>query len=108
MNRWKIPAWLEQEVLDRDRYCIYCGVVFTEQAGPRRSRRSWEHIINDARLISRENIAFCCIGCNASKGAKVLVEWLESNYCKSRGITEQSVSSVVREALSRTRNTDHA
>lgn len=99
MNRWGIPAWLEREVIERDRYCVYCGVEFVEQIASRRDRPSWEHIINDARIITRENIARCCIGCNASKGAKSLSGWLESEYCRSRGITRESVALVVRSAL---------
>ena len=74
MNRWNIPNWLEREVIARDRSCVYCGVEFTEQSASRRYRPSWEHIINDARIITRENIARCCIGCNASKGTKNLLE----------------------------------
>jgi hypothetical protein len=63
------------------------------------STPSWEHIVNDARIVSRENIARCCISCNASKGAKDLIVWLDSNYCKKRGITKDSVASIVRKAL---------
>ncbi|MEI6758747.1 MAG: hypothetical protein WCK85_12925, partial [Chlorobium sp.] len=58
-----------------------------------RDRPSWEHIINDARIITRENIARCCLGCNASKGAKTLAEWLDSKYCNGHGITRDSVAS---------------
>ena len=100
MNRWKIPHWLEEEVLARDRYCIYCGIEFTTSAAQRRIKPSWEHIINDARIVTRENIALCCVGCNASKGAKSLSMWLESDYCKSRGITAMSVATVAQVALS--------
>jgi hypothetical protein len=96
MNRWNIPHELEHEVLARDRHCIYCGVDFGSVSAERRSRPSWEHIINDATIITRENIARCCIGCNASKGVKSLPVWLESNYCRSRGITAESVASVAR------------
>jgi hypothetical protein len=96
MNRWNIPDWLEDEVIGRDRCCIYCGVDFTAQSTGRRNMPSWEHIINDARIITRENIARCCVGCNASKGTKPLAEWLESPYCRTRGITAESVASVVR------------
>jgi hypothetical protein len=67
MNRWDIPDWLEREVVKRDHCCIYCGVEFTARSPSRRDRPSWEHIINDARTITRENIARCCVGCNASK-----------------------------------------
>ena len=99
MNRWNIPGWLEREVIERDRHCVYCGVEFTVHRARRRDRPSWEHIINDARIITPENIARCCVGCNASKGTKSLVEWLQSKYCGTHRITRGSVASVVRSAL---------
>jgi 5-methylcytosine-specific restriction endonuclease McrA len=99
MNRWNIPDWLEREIIERDRRCVYCSVDFTAENMSRRHRPSWEHIINDARIITRENIARCCVGCNSSKGTKSLNEWLESAYCRARGITPATVSSVVRSAL---------
>ena len=100
MNRWGIPDWLEREVIERDRACVYCGVVFTHTNENRRLKASWEHIINDARIVTRENIALCCIACNASKGAKRLMDWLDSKYCKIHGITADSVADVVRNAIS--------
>jgi hypothetical protein len=100
MNRWGIPEWLEREVKERDRSCVYCGVVFSLTNKDRRSKPSWEHIINDARIITSENIALCCIACNASKGVKLLVDWLNSKYCKRRGITANSVAEIVKKAFS--------
>ena len=99
MNNWKIPAWLEREVIERDQSCVYCGISFTQVSNLRRERRSWEHIVNDATIVTRDNIALCCIGCNASKGAKTLEQWLASRYCSDRQISAQSVSPVVRAAL---------
>jgi hypothetical protein len=100
-NRWHIPDCLEHEVLQRDRSCIYCGIVFGLADAPFGSRPSWEHIVNDARIITRENIARCCRSCNASKGVKPLSLWLASAYCKQRGITKESVAAVVRSAFDR-------
>ena len=100
MNRWNIPCWLEQEVLARDAVCIYCGVDFSLPASARGTKPSWEHIVNDARIVTRENIARCCMSCNASKGAKELKIWLQSKYCMRKGIHEESVAQVVRNALS--------
>lgn len=100
MNRWNIPDWLEQEVIARDRECVYCRVSFDAESPERRQRPSWEHIINDATIINRENIARCCMGCNASKGNKKLDAWLQTGYCRSRGITIESVSEVVKAVLS--------
>ena len=100
MNRWNIPASLEREVLARDLACVYCRVNFSLQGRTRGAKPSWEHIVNDARIVTRENIARCCMSCNASKGAKELRLWLVSKYCQRKGITERSVALVVRNALS--------
>jgi hypothetical protein len=99
MNRWNIPDWLEREVKDRDRHCVYCRVEFESSKKTRRSLATWEHIVNDARIVNRENIARCCFSCNSSKGTKKLAEWLESDYCRKRGITKDTVAEVVKGAL---------
>ncbi|GAB1259289.1 hypothetical protein NBRC116494_37920 [Aurantivibrio plasticivorans] len=100
-NNWNIPAWLEQEVRERDKSCVYCGVEFTPAKVSKKSAASWEHIINDAKIITRENIALCCCGCNASKGQKGLSDWLQSKYCIERGITPQSVALIIKQAIER-------
>ena len=102
MNRWGIPAWLEREVKDRDKACIYCGIQMIEKmptSGPRSAVATWEHIINDASIVTRENIARCCFSCNASKGTKSLSDWMKSNYCKKRGINKDTVAEIVKQAL---------
>jgi hypothetical protein len=99
-NNWNIPAWLETEVRKRDKACVYCGVEFTPAKVSRKSAASWEHIINDATIITRENIVLCCCGCNASKGQKQLSVWLQSKYCKERGITSASVPPIIKQAIS--------
>ena len=99
MNRWNIPAALEAEVLARDARCIYCSTDFSLPSASRGAVPSWEHIINDASIITAENIARCCNSCNASKGAKVLSQWLSSAYCVRRGISASSMATVALEAL---------
>lgn len=101
-NRWGIPAWLENEIRKRDKVCVYCGVQMIDkspQGGSRRIVATWEHIINDATIVTRENIARCCAACNSSKGPKDLGVWLHSNYCKINGITADAVAKVVRDAM---------
>ena len=98
MNRWRIPASMEKEIRVRDIECIYCGISFGSAAG-RGSDASWEHIVNDGRIITSENIALCCRSCNSSKGAKLLSDWLRSDYCSRRKITSQSVGGIVKRAL---------
>lgn len=101
MNRWNIPASLEQEVLSRDTHCVYCGVAFSHPALTRGARPSWEHIVNDARIITLENIVRCCMSCNSSKGTQDLRAWLKSAYCKRKDIAESTVAEVVRNTLTR-------
>jgi len=102
MNSWGIPSWLEGEVRERDKNCVYCGVRMIEKAprrGPRRDLATWEHIINDATIVTRENIARCCSACNSSKGTKDLAEWMQSDYCRIHGITKETVADVIKKAL---------
>ncbi len=101
-NIWGIPEWLESEVRSRDITCVYCGVQLLHKVPRGRSRKAaatWEHIINDARIVTRENIALCCCGCNASKGQKPLAVWLQSSYCTKHGINPDTVATIVRDAL---------
>ena len=102
MNSWNLPDSLEDEVRARDKKCIYCSVKLLQKVPrgkPRKAVATWEHIINDARIVTRENIALCCCACNASKGQKALVDWLQSAYCVQRGIGEDTVAQIVRDAL---------
>ena len=98
-NNWNIPADLEQEVRERDQACVYCGNEFLSHKESVKASASWEHIINDASLITRENIALCCRGCNASKGQKSVSEWLQSKYCNENGITERTVAPIIRAVI---------
>lgn len=98
-NNWNIPAWLEEEVRERDGKCIYCGVQFTSPKVSRKTAPTWEHIINDAKIVSRENVALCCSSCNASKGRKQLSVWLQSKYCEERGIGRETVAPIVKQAI---------
>jgi hypothetical protein len=100
-NKWNIPGLLEREVRERDTTCVYCREPFTTSVVSRKSVASWEHIINDAKIVTRENIALCCCGCNASKGQKDLSVWLEGKYCRSKGISKDSVAPIIKAAIER-------
>jgi len=98
-NKWGIPRKVEEIVLKRDLFCVYCGVDFSIEHKSKKTRPTWEHIVNDIRIKGKENIALCCTSCNASKGAKLLEDWLQSIYCKSKGISRDTVAQVVKNAL---------
>lgn len=97
-NRWGIPKDVEEQVKARDKRCVYCGVSFENEAKSRGEKPSWEHIINDIRINGVDNIALCCVSCNASKGAKDLKDWLHTDYCKKKEITKMTVAQVVIDA----------
>ena len=94
MNRWGIPLEIEKIVNARDKSCVYCRCKFSSTE--RKSKASWEHIINDVKITELENIALCCVGCNASKGSKTLMAWLDSKYCKEKSITFDTVAEIIR------------
>lgn len=98
-NRWGIPDEVELIVLNRDKACIYCGIPFVISDQKRKTRKTWEHIINDIRIKGTENIALCCGSCNASKGNKKLEDWLKSKYCLTKNICRESVAVVVQKHL---------
>ena len=85
-NRWGIPRDVEELVKKRDLSCVYFGISFTNLVYTHMTRPTWEHIINDIKINGPENIALCCGSCNASKGAKLLTDWLNSKYCLTKCI----------------------
>lgn len=98
-NRWRIPKDVEEFISKRDTKCVYCGVVFSTKNNSRKNKQSWEHIVNDIRINGTDNIALCCMSCNASKGSKLLEDWLKTDYCRKKEITVDSVDDVVKMAL---------
>ncbi len=98
-NRWGIPKEVENFVKERDLNCVYCRQEFTEKPETKKQKPSWEHIVNDIRINGIDNISLCCMSCNASKRAKLLEDWLESDYCKRNDINEATVAQVVKNAL---------
>jgi 5-methylcytosine-specific restriction endonuclease McrA len=98
-NRWGIPKNVEALVKERDTNCVYCGISFINSVITYKTRPTWEHIINDIRINEPANIALCCGSCNASKGTKILNDWLNSKYCATKGITKHNVATVVKEHL---------
>ena len=96
-NKWGIPIEVEEFVKKRDLKCVYCGIEFSNDS--RKTKKTWEHIINDIRINGKENIAICCGSCNASKGNKKLSDWLKSKYCINKGISINTVAPVVRKHL---------
>ena len=99
MNQWNIPEWMEKEIIERDKVCVYCGIPFTSPKECKKTSPSWEHIVNDARIVTLNNISRCCVSCNASKGVKELNDWLKSSFCIRKGINTDTVADIVKKAI---------
>jgi hypothetical protein len=97
--RWGIPREVEELVKERDSSCVYCGSSFIITTLSRKTRPTWEHIINDITINGINNIALCCGSCNASKGNRILEDWLDGKYCATKSITKENVAQVVKEYL---------
>jgi 5-methylcytosine-specific restriction endonuclease McrA len=98
-NKWGIPKEVEKYVVERDLRCVYCSGDFSINHKSIKTKPTWEHIVNDLRIITKDNIALCCFSCNSSKGAKLLEDWFQSVYSKERNISKDTVATVVKNAL---------
>ena len=98
-NKWGIPEETEEYVIKRDLACVYCGVDFSIEHKSKKTKPTWEHIVNDIRINSVDNIALCCTSCNASKGAKLLEDWFKGKYCNTKRITNSTVAEVIKKAI---------
>ena len=97
MNKWGIPAWLEEKVKKRDKLCVYCGIEMKDYLhvkGTPKDKATWEHIDNDENNKSELNVVRCCASCNSSKGTKKLTDWLESPYFKKKKIKDKAADIV--------------
>src|SRR3989344_2512133 len=96
-NNWGIPEWLEAEVRNRDKLCVYCRIplkAHVQAKGTPGDKATFEHIDNDG-LPTKDNIAMCCAACNSSKGVKKLQNWPGSDYCKIRNINHKTVADII-------------
>lgn len=83
-NKWNIPLDLENKIRLRDIVCFYCKKEFKNN---HKDMATWEHIDNNAKHITEDNIVLCSGSCNSSKGIKSIKEWVKSPYCKERDIS---------------------
>ena len=58
-NNWNIPDWLEKEVRERDKVCVYCGGEFTPAKVSKKTAASWvelkEKTLTDAEQTFLKN-----------------------------------------------------
>jgi hypothetical protein len=99
-KKYRIPPRIVRHVARRDKSCVYCGFKFRIGTRSRKNLASCEHMYAiTIRSLTVRNIALCCVGCNASRGQKGLAEWFDSEYCKDKKISRQTVAPFVRRYL---------
>lgn len=74
--------------------CVYCGS---------KKNLTLEHImpIRKHGNHNRENIVIACKYCNSSKNDLLLNEWLNTLYCKEKGITKETINPILMEKQTR-------
>lgn len=100
-NNYGIPERLENKVRIRDKNCVYCRIgmqPYPHAKGTPADKATFEHIDNDGPP-TEENIALCCAACNASKGTKLLSDWLLSPYCLQKNINDSTVAEIIKKSL---------
>ena len=110
-NKFGIPRQVVTELRARDKTCVYCHKVMRTFAkiraglGSRADQATIEHLNCDPPFywkdgLTKEGLAICCSACNSSRGKKKLADWLKTDYCVSRNISENMVAEPVRRYLS--------
>ena len=97
-DKWHVLEKDRITITDRDKKCVYCPAVFNSDSP--KLKETVEHIDNETwkknpPLVT--DIAICCASCNRSKGAKRLLEWFDSRYCKKNNISKETVAPAIKD-----------
>ena len=100
-NRFGIPPDALQRIFERDQACVYCHKIMREHDPSKYpDRRDWytvEHLDEAATIFNDPAmVAFCCWGCNSSRGALTHAAWFAGEYCRSLNINLNTVAEPVR------------
>lgn len=102
-NKFGIPLEVEKAIRSRDKCCVYCKKkmkLYGGMIGSPKDKATIEHLNHKPPFyvdegLKTESIVICCQSCNSSRGAKLLVKWFDSKYCKQRRINEKTVARPV-------------
>lgn len=102
-NKYGLPEDALKRVRARDKRCVYCGADMVQ---PRQgtSTCNWatiEHLNHLPPWDNPATIAICCGSCNSSRGAKPVLKWFASDYCRDKGIGPTTVARPVLEYIRR-------
>ncbi|MFO0961294.1 MAG: hypothetical protein U0625_00150 [Phycisphaerales bacterium] len=106
-NGFGIPADVEQRLRARFPVCAYCGGIMEllpHARGCPPTKASIEHLNRHgpfywSKGLREHELVMACGSCNSSHGKKRLIDWFAIEYCRTRGITAETVHEHVREYL---------
>lgn len=97
-NRYGLPEEALDGIGARDTTCVYCHKRMMP-SGSEARRKDWATIEHFNRLppwSDPRTVGIACWSCNSSRGALPLRSWFAGQYCRDRGIAEESVAEPVR------------
>lgn len=97
-----LPEQKLKEIVERDKYCVYCGVkmkMHDSSIGTPRDKMTIEHFSNKAPWGESVHVGMCCGSCNSSKGSKTMFGWFKTQYCLDRNINEKTVAGPVKKFI---------
>lgn len=96
-NKYGLPEDRLEEIRLRDDLCIYCNKSMTspKNGGFSGNWATIEHLNHLPPWDNPDTVAMCCKSCNSSRGAKLITDWFETDYCIAKNINTNTVSSVV-------------
>jgi hypothetical protein len=100
-NRYGLSEAELDLIRQRDQLCVYCHKTMISSGSDSR-RTNWatiEHLNHEPPWDNPETVAICCHSCNSSRGNRLLRDWFEGEYCRTRGIDRMSVARPVRDYL---------
>jgi hypothetical protein len=100
-NIYGIPDEALDRIRERDRACVYCHTIMRPYGsdGPSSHWATIEHLNHLPPWDDPTTIAICCAGCNSRRSNLTHAAWFATDYCRSRGISEESVAETVRNFL---------
>ena len=98
MNNYGILAEAESAIRARYDRCVYCRKLMLK-SGEDGWRGDWatiEHLNFRPPWNDPSTVVMCCWSCNSSRGAKPILVWFGTPYCREKGISFETVHPDVR------------
>src|SRR5262245_29434603 len=98
MNNYGIPEDAERAIRSAHGRCVYCRkkMIQTKSDGWRGDWATLEHLNFMPPWNAPSTVVMCCWSCNSSRGAKPLLAWFETPYCRENDISIGTVHKKVK------------